>query len=92
MRSDEREHWALDKRVNIAHVITTISLAAAMTGFLMRQEARMVVLEEHRMNQIARDLRQDVDLRDLRADVAVAMRELRDEIRALRSDLGKANR
>lgn len=89
MRTEDREHWALDKRVNIAHVITTVSLAAAMTGFLLRQEARMVVLEEHRMNQIARDVRQDADLRDLRVDLAGAMRELRDEIRALRNELGK---
>jgi predicted transcriptional regulator len=93
MSDNERQtHWALDKKVNIAHVLATFSLAAAMTGYLVRQEARMVVLEEHRMNQIARDVRQDSDLRDLRAEVAVAMRELRDEIRALRADLGKASR
>lgn len=82
-----RPHWTFDKRVNLAHVLTTLSLATALGVYMVRQEARLVVLEEHRQAQLARDLRQDQDFREMKSDIAALFREIRDEIRALRSDV-----
>ncbi len=84
---DMRPHWTLDKRVNLAHVLTTIGLAAALGGYMIRQEARLVVLEEHRAAQLARDGRQDQEMRDMKADIAQLFREIRDELRQLRQDV-----
>jgi hypothetical protein len=88
----EREPWHLDKRVNVAHITATLALAATFGAYLVKQESRIVVLEEHRNGQISRDVRQDQDLRDLKSDITLAFREIRDEIRALRDDLHKARR
>lgn len=84
---DAPRHWALDLRVNVAHILTTVAMAGALAVYISKIEARLTVLEEHRAVQLARDLRQDSDYRDLKVDIASTFRDLRDEIRALRDDL-----
>jgi hypothetical protein len=88
----EKEPWHLDKRVNVAHITATLALAATFGAYLVKQESRIVVLEEHRNGQMSRDMRQDQDMRDIKSDISLAFREIRDEIRALRDDLSKARR
>ena len=88
----EKEPWHLDKRVNVAHIAATLALAGTFGAYLIKQESRLVVLEEHRSAHISRDVRQDQDMRDLKSDIALAFREVKDEIRALRDDLAKARR
>jgi hypothetical protein len=101
MTDDDREptatfrppgHWALDLRVNVAHILTTLALAGSLAVYVSKMEARLTVLEEHRNMQLARDLRQDSDYRDLKADITATFKELRDEIRGLRDDLSGRNR
>ena len=89
MMSDEegRPHWVFDKRVNVAHVLTTLGMAAALGVYMVKQEARLVILEEHRQAQLTRDVRQDQDVRDMKTDIAQLFREIRDELRALRQDV-----
>lgn len=84
---DARPHWTFDKRINLAHILTTLSLAGALGFYMIRQEARLVVLEEHRQAQLARDTRQDQDVREMKQDIAQLFREIRDELRALRADV-----
>lgn len=83
----QESHWTLDRRVNLAHIVATLAMAGTLAAYLIKQEARLVVLEEHRISQLARDVRQDQDMRDLRAEIAALFRDLRDELRLLRDDI-----
>lgn len=83
----QQGHWALDLRVNVAHILTTLALAGSVAVYVSRMDARLTVLEEHRNMQLARDLRQDADYRDLKVDIAATIKDLRDEMRGLRDDL-----
>ena len=76
----------------MAHILATLVIAGSMAMFLLQQESRLVKLEEHRQAQISRDVRQDQDVRDLKVELAAALREARDELRALRNDLTKSGR
>jgi hypothetical protein len=87
-----RDHWSVDRRVNLAHIVATLALAGTLAAYLMRQEARVVILEEHRIGQLARDARQDSDLKETRSEVALLFREVRDELRGLRNELAEARR
>jgi hypothetical protein len=84
---DSRPHWTFDKRINLAHILTTLSLAGALGMYMIRQESRLVVLEEHKQAQAQRDVRQDEDTKAMKQDVALLFREIRDELRALRADI-----
>jgi len=93
MTDDSRgEPWHLDKRVNIAHITATVMVAAAFGLYLLKQETRLVVLEEHKQAQLYRDGRQDQDSRDLKKEITDALREARDELRALRDEIAKGRR
>ena len=41
--SDEKEHWHLDKKLNVGHLLTTLSLAGALIVWGMNMESRINV-------------------------------------------------
>lgn len=49
MESDN--HWHLDKRLNIGHLLTTMTVAAAIIIWGNSVETRLAVLEEQQIHQ-----------------------------------------
>jgi uncharacterized coiled-coil protein SlyX len=45
-REDWGVSWHLDKRVNIGHLLTTLSLAVALFVYVQQQDRRLTILEE----------------------------------------------
>lgn len=51
---DRREnHWHLDRRLNITHLISTILIAAAAGGFIMKFDQRLTALEVKAESSVA---------------------------------------
>jgi TolA-binding protein len=65
-----REGWHLDKRINLAHLLTTLSIVGAVFAWGSTVEKRQAILET----------RQDAAEKVSNADRS-AIRDLRDEIR-----------
>lgn len=77
---DDR-HWHLDKRLNLGHLLTTVSLAAAIMWWGAAMDRRVAVLEAARDSQATNDSRQDADLHRALAAMKEESRMLREEIR-----------
>lgn len=81
-------HWSVDTRLNVAHLLTTISLVAGLFAYANAIDRRIAVLEEKAASQRERDLSQDSQTASalllLRADIADLRGELREANRALR--------
>lgn len=81
--SDEqpKRHFALDPTVNVGHILTTLTMAAAIFAWGNAMDRRMAILEEKAHTQEKRDTQQDNTAASalllLRADFA----DLRGEIR-----------
>ena len=82
---DDNSHWALDKRLNIGHLLTTLSLAAALFAWASSMDRRIAVLETQQQAQIERDRQQDSAL----ASTVVL---LRNDYTGLREELRETNR
>ena len=57
--ADNSTGWHLDKRVNVGHLLTTISLAVMLFVWANRMDSRITVLEVQQLNQtlVAADIR-----------------------------------
>lgn len=82
---DDREPWHLDKRVNLGHLLTTLSLAVAIFVWASAMDRRVAVLEEKAAVQRERDANQDST-----ASAAVIL--LRNELTGLRDEIRETNR
>lgn len=58
----QRRHWHLDKSVSVGHLITTLSLAAAVFMWAMKMETRISLLEQTSVRQLEVDKQQDRNL------------------------------
>ncbi len=81
----EREHWTLDKRLNVGHLLTTVALAASIFAWGAAIERRTAVLEEKARAQVDRDSAQDMA-------GANAVLLLRNEFSELRNEIRETNR
>lgn len=79
--TDDERHWHLDKRLNLGHLLTTVSLAAAIMWWGAAMDRRVAVLEAARDVQTLNDGRQDADLHRALAAMKEESRLLREEIR-----------
>lgn len=84
-RADDREPWHLDKRVNLGHLLTTLSLAVAIFAWGSAMDRRVAVLEEKAAAQRERDAGQDSA-----AGTAVIL--LRNELTGLHDEIRETNR
>ena len=78
--ADSKEHFHMDRTFNIGHVLTTITLVVTALVYVTTMDKRMAVLEAKSVAQA--DV--IVQLQQAQRD---GTREVRDEIRGLRSEL-----
>lgn len=85
-QSDEQDEkrWHIDKTVNLAHVLTTMGLIAALFVWGGDVDKRIALLEEQKIVQRALDVQQDEQ-----AHAAVSL--LREEIRDIGRKLDRLN-
>lgn len=62
--SHQHEPWHLKKEIQLGHVITTITVAAAAMVYVQRQEQRIALVEQQLITQRDVDRRQDDALAD----------------------------
>ena len=77
---EQRRHWHLDKTFNIGHIITTLTLAVTLGGYVTTMDKRIAILEAQTTSQAANVLQ----VQQAQKDVS---KEIRDEIRGLRAEL-----
>lgn len=83
----ERGGLKFDPTINAGHVLTFIALLSAMFAGWTALDKRVLVLEEQRKAQEARDLSQDarsqdkfVEIRDTLADIRRSVEVVRDKV------------
>lgn len=69
------KRWHIDKTINLAHVLTTMGLIAALFAWGGDVDKRIALLEDNRVDQKAIDRQQD---EQVRAAVLLLREELRD--------------
>ncbi len=78
--ADSKEHFHMDRTFNIGHILTTVTLAVSAMMYVTTMDKRMAVLE-------AKALAQADVIVQLQQSQREGTREVRDEIRGLRSEL-----
>lgn len=78
---NDREGWHLDKKVPISIIVVLLAQIVGGLWFLSKLDSRIGALESAKVEQAARDSRQD-------SDNASAVTLLRDDFREMRRDLG----
>lgn len=58
------EGWHLKREIQIGHLITTLTVAAAATMYITKLEQRIAIMEAQVVEQRARDQRQDESVKD----------------------------
>lgn len=74
------KRWHIDKTINLAHVLTTMGLIAALFAWGGNVDKRIALLEDNRIVQKTIDMQQD---EQARAAVLLLREELRDVGRKL---------
>lgn len=77
--------WHLDKKLNVGHLLTTLTLAGALVSWGGAMDRRIAVLEEKAATYQVEQRRQDEQLK-------VSIDSIRDEFRSLREDLREHTR
>lgn len=77
---DDPSRWHLDKRVNLAHIVTTASIAIAAVVAWFQIQERVAVLEVR--GQIAASEREQS-----KRDIALLIERVRQDIAALRAEV-----
>lgn len=83
----ERQRWALDLKVNVGHILTTLGLAAGLFTWGSAIDRRLAVLEEKASTQASIDTKQDsasqaatlllrADLAGMKAEISETNRKL----------------
>ena len=87
MTDDEqpKRHFTLDPTVNVGHILTTMTMAAAIFAWGNAMDRRMAILEEKAHSQEKRDVQQD-------NTAASALLLLRSDFADLRGEIRETNR
>ena len=80
MSTQEERRWHLDKTFNVGHLITTLTLAVTLGGYVTTMDKRIAVLESQSSVLVA-------TLQKTQQDQQVLAKDIREELRALRTDL-----
>lgn len=87
----ERRHARWDPTINLGHIISaSAAIISALTfaiGVYVVVNSRVVILEEAKTYQIARDLAQDAAVKDKFDDVKAAIQEMKAAVNELRRDV-----
>lgn len=59
--STERDHWHLDKRLNVGHLLTTVVIGASVLMWAGTMDKRVTLLEASDQQQKVRDENQDTE-------------------------------
>lgn len=81
----QKKHFALDPTVNVGHILTTLTMAAAIFLWGNAMDRRVAVLEEKAHSQDRRDTQQDTT-------AASALLLLRSDFADLRGEIRETNR
>ena len=76
------EHWHLDRRVSVGHLVTTFTVMVAMVLWGARLETRIALTEQDTARQAHIDARQDAETQRIRE-------EIREELRTLNSKIDR---
>lgn len=87
----EAKHWHLDKRVNVSHILATAALATSVFFWAGAIDRRVSVMESQIAQAKEDNQRQDHQSNQALGLLREEMRDLRGEIRALRTDLQTTN-
>lgn len=85
MTDERNRHFSLDPTVNIGHILTTLTMAAAIFAWGNAMDRRMAILEEKAHTQEKRDAQQDTT-------AASALLLLRSDFADLRGEVRETNR
>lgn len=81
------EHWSLDKRVNISHILATVVMAVGLVMWGGRLETKVeiaqLLLEERAKQQAVIDAKQDQALINALLQLRTEMTEIKQAIRDL---------
>ena len=77
-----------DKTINLGHVLTALSMSAAVIVSWSLMDKRVTVLEEVRMVQRDKDTAQDTTNKDKFEEVRFALTELRRSVEKVSDKLG----
>lgn len=69
--------WHLSREVSITHLVTTVLALAAFVAWAMKQEARIVRLEEHSVAMLKADEEGIKDRKELRLEIREELKEIR---------------
>ena len=72
--------WHLDKTFNVGHVLTTLSLCVGLAGYIVTMDKRLAVVETQHQAQVT-------SLQRTQQDQQALSKDIRDELRALRTEL-----
>lgn len=72
--------WHLDKTFNAGHVLTTLSLCVGLAGYIVTMDKRLAVVETQHQAQVT-------SLQRTQQDQQALSKDIRDELRALRTEL-----
>lgn len=80
MSTQDEHHWHLDKTFNVGHLITTLTLAVTLGGYVTTMDKRIAVLESQSTIVVS-------TLKKTQEDQQTLAKDIRDELRAIRADL-----
>lgn len=83
----EFRHWHLDKRVNVSHIVATVTLATSVFLWAGAIDRRVSVMESQIAQAKEDNQRQDHQSNQALGLLREEVRDLRGEIRALRTEL-----
>lgn len=63
MSINNKEHWHLEKKVSVGHLVTTVMIAVSALVYVQRMEHRIGLLEQRLEIEIARSAALDSDLK-----------------------------
>lgn len=84
MSINNKEHWHLEKKVSVGHLVTTVMIAVSALVYVQRMEHRIGLLEQRLEIEIARSAALDSDLSKR---IEVTRKESKEERRQLSSDM-----
>lgn len=80
MSTQDERRWHLDKTFNVGHLITTLTLAVTLGGYVTTMDKRIAVLESQSTIVVS-------TLKKTQEDQQALAKDIRDELRAIRADL-----
>ena len=86
---DDRQGIRFDKTINLGHVLTFIGFMLSIMVIWGTLDKRVVVLEEARRNQEARDTAQDQRLSEKMSEIKESLSEIKRSVEGVRAKLEK---